>query len=95
MGKTEVYSWRISPETKTALELEARREGESVAGLLERIAHEWLEARRELSASQEAEQIRLHAAAARTFGTVAGRNPRRAERARLAVRERIARRHGR
>ncbi len=95
MGKTDVYSWRISPETKSALELEARREGASMAALLERIANEWLEARRESSVSQEVEQIRLHRSAAKALGTIAGGNSRRAEQVRFVLRERVARRHGR
>ena len=35
MSKTEVYSWRVSPETKAALEEEARREGLTLAALLQ------------------------------------------------------------
>ncbi len=46
MGKSEVYSWRISSDIRTGLELEARRAGSTMAGLLDRIAQEWLEARR-------------------------------------------------
>ena len=95
MNKTEVYSWRISPDAKSALELEARREGASVAALLDRIAAEWLIARRSSTATDGAEQARLHAAAAKTLGRIAGGDPNRAERAREAIRERLARHHGR
>ena len=93
--KREVYSWRVSTETKMALELEARREGTSVAALLDRLAQGWLERRRDVAGAQVAEQARLHAAAARAFGAIAGGDPRRAERAVALVRERLARRHAR
>jgi hypothetical protein len=94
MRKNEVYSWRLSYDTKAALEFEASREGSTLAALLDRIADEWLRARRP-AATDETEQARLHAAAARSFGAIAGGDPRRAERARLTVRTRLARRHGR
>lgn len=95
MRKSEIYSWRLSPEVKSALEIEARREGITLASLLERIAEEWLRTRRLSIAQEEAEQARLHAAARRTLGTIAGGNSRRAERAHSAIRERLARRHAR
>ncbi len=95
MGKSDVYSWRIAPETRAALELEARREGTSIAALLDRIVRDWLRRRRRAPGPEDAEQARLHAAASKTFGTIAGGDRRRAERARAAVRERLARRRGR
>lgn len=95
MGKTQVYSWRISAETKSALESQARREGASIAALLDRITREWLKAQRASSASEGAEQTRLHAVAAATFGTIAGGQQRRAETARGAIRAKLARRYGR
>jgi hypothetical protein len=94
MPKTEVYSWRVSPETKTALEIEARREATTLAALLDRMTQEWLRTRRP-SLGEDEEQRRLHAAAARTFGSIAGGEPRRAERARTLVRQRLAKRYGR
>ncbi len=96
MSKSDVYSWRISPETRAALELEARREGTTIAALLDRLAGDWLlRGRRPAPGAEEAEQARLHAAAATTFGTIAGGDARRAERARAAVRERLTRGRGR
>ena len=94
MPKTEVYSWRVSPETKTALEIEARRRETTLAALLDRVTREWLRTRRP-SIGEDEEQQRLHAAAARTFGSIAGSEPRRAERARTLVRQRLAKRYGR
>ena len=95
MGKSEVYSWRTSPRVKMALELEARRQGASVAAVLDRIAQEWLDVRQSTRAPEETEQARLHAAAARTFGTISGGRPKRAELACEAVRQRLARRRER
>lgn len=89
MRKSEVYSWRLSPETKNALALQARRERTSLSSLLDRIARGWLEKRRGAAASDQVEQARLHAAARRTIGRIAGGNPRRSEQARRAIRERI------
>ena len=94
MPKTEVYTWRVSPETKMELEIEARREATSLAALLDRMTQEWLRNRRP-SIGEDEEQQRLHAAAARTFGSIAGGEPRRAERARNLVRQRLAKRYGR
>jgi hypothetical protein len=93
MRKSEVYSWRISSDTKTAIETEARRENTTVAALLERITKEWIEGKR--GSGGDAEQERLHAKVRRTLGTISGKDPARAQRARLGVRKRIKRRHGR
>jgi hypothetical protein len=74
MRRSEVYSWRVATEVKAALEEEARRDGEIVGTLLERIALEWLGARRRETDADDA-QARLHALAAETFGTIAGAIP--------------------
>ena len=89
MRKSEVYSWRVAPEVKAALEHEARREGQSVGSLLERIATEWLIARRRSSGAAE-QQVRLHTAASRTFGTIAGGDRDRSSAVRAAIRRRLA-----
>jgi hypothetical protein len=94
MKRSEVYSWRVAPEVKAALEYEARRQGQSVGSLLERIAIEWLAARRQ-AADEVDEQIRLHAAALRTVGAIAGGNRGRSSAIRAAVRRRLAARRGR
>jgi hypothetical protein len=41
MGKSEVYSWRLSRETRAIVEDEARRQRTSLAGVLDRIVQEW------------------------------------------------------
>ena len=94
MKKSEVYSWRVATKVKSALEHEARREGRSVGGLLERIAMEWLRARRGVTDSDD-EQARLHRVAAKAFGTLAGGNPDRSTTVRTAVRRRLTARLGR
>jgi hypothetical protein len=94
MKKSEVYSWRVATAVKVALEQEARREGQSVGGLLQRIALEWLKARRQTTNGDD-EQARLHTAAAKTFGAIAGGDRNRAVAARTMIRRRLATRRGR
>ena len=93
MKKSEVYSWRVLPEIKTALEWEARRQRTTVAALLDRMAEEWLAARRVSSGGDDGHQAALHAVAARSFGSIAGGNPRRSERVHIAVRRRLLKHH--
>jgi hypothetical protein len=71
MAKTEVYSWRVDPEIKMGLEEEARRQGLTVSQLLDQITKHWLEERAGDRNDDEAEQARVHAAAAKCFGTIA------------------------
>jgi hypothetical protein len=91
---TQVYSWRLSSELKSDLEREARARKASVSSILDSAAREWLKKSGAESANG-GEQARLHAAAAACIGAFAGRNPRRAERARDTVRARLAKRHAR
>jgi hypothetical protein len=91
--KTEVYSWRVSPTRKADLESEARREGTSVAELLEKITSDWLEQRRTSRNGEEAEQAALRQRVLATVGTIRGGDPTLASRAREVVRERIVRKH--
>jgi predicted transcriptional regulator len=92
MAKTEVYSWRLSSEIKGDLEEVARRKKLSVSRLLEHIVREWLEEYRNKSNDEADEQERLHRAAMRTFGKIRGGDPHRSERARQALRAKLARR---
>lgn len=87
MAKTAVYSWRLTPDLKLALEEAARTEGKSVAQVLERIARDWL-ARTSPDGDDE-EQRRLHAAAARHLGSIAGGDPGRSAGVRETVRARL------
>jgi len=92
MSKTEVYSWRLSPEQKTALEEAARRMRCSVADLLDLITRAWLEKEARRAAEDEGEQARLRAAAERSIGTISGGGASRSEKVRHLVRERLKRR---
>lgn len=92
MKKTEVYSWRISPDLKSALEDAARHEGISVARLLERIVTAWLQY--PITDGDEADaQRRLHAAAEQTIGTIHGGDPQRATQAAERIQAKLRRRH--
>jgi hypothetical protein len=91
--KTEVYSWRLSAHRKTELEAEARREGTSVAKLLEQITADWLAERRNGHSDDETEQAALRKRVMATVGTIRGNDPTRAERAGELVREIIYKKH--
>jgi predicted DNA-binding protein len=96
MNKTEVYSWRLSQEMKSALEEAARRNHKTVAKLLEYIVEQWLrETHPAENDAAEAEQRRLHLTAAKALGSIQGGDPDRSGRVREELRARIARRHGR
>jgi hypothetical protein len=92
--KTEVYSWRLSRYLKSDLEREARLRRLPLSALLDLAVSEWLKRNSGELSSDEA-QRKLHASAARCLGAIAGRNPRRAETAREAIRKRLRRRHAR
>jgi hypothetical protein len=88
--KSEVYSWRLSPDLKADLEAAARRGRVSIARLLERIAREWLQARASAAEDDEAEQERLRAVAMQFVGTIRGGDPDRSATVSQRVRERLA-----
>jgi len=91
--KTEVYSWRVSAEKKAALESEARREGKSLASLLEQITANWLEERRNSRNGDEAEQAAIRKRVMATVGTIRSGDPTRSQRASELVREVIRQKH--
>ena len=91
--KTEVYSWRVSAQKKSELESEARREGTSLAKLLDDITATWLGERRNGRNGEEAEQAALRRRVMATVGTIRSGDPTLATRAREIVRERIVRKH--
>lgn len=92
MGKSEVYSWRVTADLKAALEDAAREERTSVGKLLGRMARQWLHDRAAGASESEVVQRRIRALSARFVGSLAGGHPRRAEGARREVRERLAKR---
>ncbi len=91
--KTEVYSWRLSPHLKMALEEAARAESKSLAELLEQIARDWLAQVKRQGDDDEELQRRLHSSAMRFIGSIEA-DPYLAQNSRSEVRARIARRHG-
>lgn len=93
MAKTEVYSWRLDPEIKMSLEEEARLLGISLAEFLDRTARQVIKETRQKRENDEAEQARLHAAAAKYVGTISGGDPYASERVREIVRKRIRERN--
>jgi hypothetical protein len=92
MKKSEVYSWRVATDLKAALEEAAREERVSVGELLGRMARQWLRDRAAGAGESEAVQRRIRVSADRFVGSLAGGDPRRAERARHDLRERLAKR---
>ena len=90
MAKSEVYSWRLSLETKSVLEELARQNQSSIAELLDQIVSDWL-ARQQALKADDAEQERLHQAALQTLGSIQGDNPERASKAKTLLRAKLAR----
>lgn len=86
--KSEAYSWRVSTDMKTELEVEAHRRKISLAGLLDLAACELLSKSRPRSEDDE-EQRRLQAAASKCFAAFAGHDAHRSENARKELRRRL------
>ena len=78
---------------KAELESEARREGTSLAQLLEQITENWLEERRRGRNGEEAEQEAIRKRVMATVGTIRGGDPTRSERSSELVREIIRKKH--
>ena len=87
--KTAVYSWRVDPETKSALEQQARERGETVAALLDRITRDWLERERTSGGDSDKREAAMRARALRACGAVAGGDPGRATNARQGLKRRL------
>lgn len=94
MEKTEVYSWRLDPELKSALEEAARAEGTSLSRLLDRITANWL--RRELEPHAKDEALRRARQRALGYvGSVRGKDPGRAHAAAQRVKTILQQKHAR
>ncbi len=91
--KTEVYSWRVAAARKAELESEARREGTSLAKLLDQVTADWLQKRRNGRHGDDAEQAAIRRRVMATVGTIRGGDPTRSQRASELVREIIRRKH--
>jgi predicted DNA-binding protein len=89
--KSEVYSWRLTPEMKMRLESEARRSGKSLAEVLEQISANWLDER--TGGYDDEMEVRLRKQVIATVGTIRGGDPHRASRSKELVREIIKRKH--
>lgn len=76
-----------------ALESEARSAGMTMAEMLDRLAKQWLETRKQQNGDDDAEQARLHAAAAKYIGAISGGDPFASEKVREVVRKRIRERN--
>ena len=94
MNKTEVYSWRVDTDLKSALEQAARTEKTSVARLLDQIVRNWLRESSSLNGEDEQQQ-RVHSAARQCFGTLSDGDPDLATLAKARVRRKIRERHAR
>ncbi|MEW5962991.1 MAG: ribbon-helix-helix protein, CopG family [Pseudomonadota bacterium] len=71
MSKTEVYSWRVDPDLKQALEATAREQGSSVSAVIEQACRELI-ARTGSEESDEQRQARLRKALLAVAGTAKG-----------------------
>jgi hypothetical protein len=93
--KTEVYSWRVSAQRKAELESEARREGTSLAKLLEEITASWLEDQRGSRNGEETEQAAIRKRAAAAIGSISGGDPSRSSQASKLVKKILEEKYGR
>lgn len=92
--KTEVYSWRIDPDLKRALEDAARARGETMAGLLDGLAKEWLS--QADGADDRADlQRSVRERAAPYLGAVRGGDPLRAQEASKRLKQKLREQHAR
>jgi hypothetical protein len=89
--KTEVYSWRLSEELKSDLKREAHHRKVSVSSVLETAVRAWPK-KSNTDAPDDQAQRKLHTAATRCLGILAGLNSRRTETTREVVRRRVKRR---
>ena len=87
MPKSEVYSWRVSPELKDRLMRVAQTRKLSLADLLDEISLAYL--RTYEDPDDEARQRALQAALAPCLGTVEGDDPNRSRRAGAQVQRKL------
>ena len=59
MNKSEVYSWRLTPEMKRDLEAAARKEGSSIGAIIEKACRAWFK-HVPVCAADDEEQERLN-----------------------------------
>jgi predicted transcriptional regulator len=88
--KSAVYSWRVSPERKAAIEQLARKQKRSVAELIDQAVAQMLERHAE-NEDEEQVQRKLRQAARRAIGQISGGDPDRAAIASIRLREKLRR----
>ena len=93
--KTEVYRWRLSTQRKAELESEARREGRSLAALLEQITGNWLRERQNGRHEDEAQQAAIRRRAASAIGSISSGDPLLASQVSQRMKESLKKRYGR
>ena len=87
MPKSEVYSWRVSPELKDRLMRAAHARNSSLAELLDEITTAWL--LQQQDPDEERQQRALQEAARSFVGRLAGNDPHRAEQASERVKQKL------
>jgi hypothetical protein len=90
--KTEVYSWRVSSKRKSELEAEARRNGTSLAALLDHIAGDWLDSKKDSRVDEDLEQERIRARAFAAIGSFDSGDPHLSKNVSRIVREGLIKR---
>jgi len=94
MEKSEVYSWRLDPRLKSALEDAARAAGTSMARLLDQIVEEWL--RRDVDdGDRRAQELRIRESATKYVGSIRGRDRARAGESSRRVKAILRKKHAR
>lgn len=91
--KSAVYSWRVAATKKARLESVARREGKSLAEVLEEVTDRLLAEK--TSPEDEAEQARIRQRAALAIGSISGGDPTRSSRTSQLVKEILRKKYGR
>ena len=71
MSKSEVYSWRVDPELKLALEIAAREKNTSVGAVIEKACRDLLD-KVQPSETAAKEQARLRKALMKVAGSIDG-----------------------
>lgn len=95
MKRSEVYSWRVSSEIKSALEHAARAKDLSVGRLLEQIVVNWLTKKSAEELGDEKLQRRIHMESMKYVGSIRGGDPLRAQEASRRSKGIIKKKHAR
>jgi hypothetical protein len=93
--KSEVYSWRVAAIKKARLEHVARREGKSLAEVLEEVTDRLLAEHAETTPEYAAEQARIRQRAALAIGSISGGDPTRSSQTSQLVKEILRKKYGR